>query len=222
MVRRATDSTRTARIPYIAVQGHLPAQPRHPANWRPWRLSHLSSIRHPHRAEILIEHTMPNRADFDAANASYVAGFSAGGKPMPPKRQALVIACMDGEYRRTVSGARRERQVVLAAASGAAPSWRRCCASTSHPPAQRPLPCTQHASIRRRRWEWRLATSMWCATQVCGGVRPACCLLRRETDGMHARGGGGGGGAGPPPARPSQHAPPAMVQVAVLWTRCAP
>ncbi|PSC68112.1 carbonic anhydrase [Micractinium conductrix] len=38
---------------------------------------------------------MPNRADFDAANASYVAGFSAGGKPMPPKRQALVIACMD-------------------------------------------------------------------------------------------------------------------------------
>lgn len=39
---------------------------------------------------------MPNFDDFRAANATFVAGFKEGGKPMPPARKALAIVCMDG------------------------------------------------------------------------------------------------------------------------------
>lgn len=36
-----------------------------------------------------------NLGEFVANNDAYVAGFSSGGKPMPPARKALLITCMD-------------------------------------------------------------------------------------------------------------------------------
>ena len=39
-----------------------------------------------------------NFGDFQAGNEAFVAGFSAGDKPMPPARKALLLTCMDGGW----------------------------------------------------------------------------------------------------------------------------
>ena len=90
---------------------------------------------------------MANREEFQSNNASYVASFADGGKPMPPARKALVITCMDGAYQ-FLEG---RCKLACPISANLPPSW-------PHHQSRQPCSVCGH---RCSHGTWRIGRSPW-------------------------------------------------------------
>lgn len=75
---------------------------------------------------------MSNKAEFESNNAAYVAAFKEGGKPMPPARKALVIACMDGARPSTLPPPANPPQHLSALIALPCTTHHHTCCSSTH------------------------------------------------------------------------------------------